>query len=512
MPRSNPRWTLVVAVLGSSMAFLDGSLVNVALPVIQRDLALDMGRAQWVIEAYLLLLSSLVLVGGALGDRFGRKRVFLVGVVVFAVASAACGLAPGSLALIAARAVQGVGGALLVPGSLSLISAAYPDAKERGAAIGTWSASSAIMTAGGPVAGGWVVAHASWRWLFFVNVPIAVAAVTLVMAHVDETRDEKATGKVDLVGAALVTVSLGLIVAALLDAGSGAGIASPRVVAVLVAGAALLAAFVLVESGVHSPMVPLELFRSPSFLGANLLTLLLYGALGGGLFFLPFVLIQVQGYTPTAAGATLLPVVLLIAVMSRSFGALAGRIGARPPLVAGPLVSAAGFALLALPSIGSSYWTTYFPGAIVLGVGMGITVAPLTAAVMGAVDPRHAGAASGINNALARAAGLLAVAALGVVLVARFNAVLDERLAAMHLPSDIVTAIDAQRSKLAGADLSSIADPALRGALRRAIDDAYLAGFRTLMFSCAGLSVLGAVAAFAFVGREPRGGSLVGRG
>lgn len=318
MARPNPRWTLVVAVLGSSMAFLDGSLVNVALPIIQRDLALDVGRAQSIIEAYLLFLSSLVLVGGALGDRIGRKRVFLVGVVVFAAASAACGFAPGALFLIGARAVQGVGGALLVPGSLSLISAAYPGAKERGAAIGTWSAASAIMTAGGPVAGGWVVAHASWRWLFFANVPIAAAVVVLSLARVDESRDETAAGKVDLPGAALAILALGLIVDALVDAGNGAGITSPRVVAFLAAGVALLAAFVVVEKHASAPMVPLELFRSPTFTGANLLTLLLYGALGAGLFFLPFNLIQVQGYTPTAAGAALLPLVLLISVMSQS--------------------------------------------------------------------------------------------------------------------------------------------------------------------------------------------------
>jgi EmrB/QacA subfamily drug resistance transporter len=504
MPRPNPRWTLVVAVLASSMVFLDGSFVNVALPVIQGDLDLDVSQAQWIIEAYLLLLSSLVLVGGALGDRFGRKRIFLAGVVVFAVASAACGLAPGCLALIAARAAQGVGGALLVPGSLSLISTAYPDEAKRGAAIGTWSASSAIMGAAGPVAGGWVVVHASWRWLFFANVPIAVAVVALAITHVGETRDETATGKVDVLGAALVTASLGLIVGALVDAGSGQGIASPGVLVLLAVGGALLVAFVLVESRTRSPMVPLELFRSPTFIGANLLTLLLYGALGAVLFFLPFDLIQVQGYTPTAAGAAFLPLVLLISVMSRRLGALAGRVGARPLLTVGPLVSAAGFALLALPSIGGSYWRTFFPGATVLGVGFGITVAPLTTAVMGAVDQRYVGAASGFNNAVARAGGLLAVAALGVVLVARFDTVLDARLVLMHAPPGVAAVISAERSKLAGADLTAIADPAVRQMLRDAVDRAYVAAFRTLMVYGAGLSALGSVAAFALVGREAK--------
>ena len=323
MPRSSARWTLVVAVLGSSMAFLDGSLVNVALPVMQRELAIDVGPAQWMIEAYAPAALLARPRGGALGDRLGRRRTFLAGAALFAAASAACGAAPGASLLIAARAVQGVGAALLVPGSLSLITAAYADDKERGAAIGTWSAASAIMGAAGPVAGGWVVAHASWRWLFLVNAPIAALVVALSLAHVEETRDPSAAGPLDVTGASLVTLSLGLVVYALVDAGDRAGLGAARVVALLAAGGAALVAFLVVEHRSPAPMVPLALFGSPTFAGTNLLTLLLYGALGGGLFFLPFDLIQVQGYSPTAAGAALLPLILLISVMSRSLGALA---------------------------------------------------------------------------------------------------------------------------------------------------------------------------------------------
>jgi EmrB/QacA subfamily drug resistance transporter len=481
------------------MAFLDGSVVNVALPVIQRDLGITVALAQWIVEAYSLLLASLVLVGGVLGDRFGRKRVFLIGVALFALASAACGLAPGALVLIAARAVQGIGGALLVPGSLALISASYADETARGAAIGTWSSASAVLGALGPVAGGWVVSHASWRWLFVFNVPIAALTVALAAARVRETRDEGADKHADVAGAAIATLALGLLVYGLVEAGSRGGITRTRVVASVAASALLGGAFVVFEARAPAPMVPLSLFRSRTFSGVNLLTLLLYGALGGGLFFLPFDLIQVQGYSPAAAGASLLPLVLLIAAMSRGAGALAGRVGARWPLVGGSLLASLGFAMLAAPAIGGAYWRTFFPGVSVLGVGLGITVAPLTTAVMGSVESRHAGLASGINNAVARAAGLLAVAAIGLLLVARFDAVLDGRLAAMHLSPDVAGAVEAERDKLAAAVLPTGIDAALTAALRRAIDEAYVAAFRLGMLTCAGLCALGSLASLVLV-------------
>jgi predicted MFS family arabinose efflux permease len=385
-----------------------------------------------------------------------------------------------------------VGAALLVPGSLSLISAAY-DEDTRGAAIGTWSAFSAITGAVGPVAGGWVVAHASWRWLFFFNVPIAVAVVVLSRRHVVETRDDEAPATMDWLGAALATVGLGLVVYALVDSADAAG--ARRMVPLLVVGLLTLVAFVVVEARGRAPMVHLSLFRSRTFSGTNLLTLLLYAALGGAFFFLPFDLIQVQGYSPAAAGAALLPMVLLMATLSRKVGALVPRLGARTLLVVGPLVAAAGFALMARPMTGGPYWSTFFPAIFVLGVGMGLTVAPLTTAVMGAVESRHAGVASGINNAVARAAGLLAIAALGVLLTKWFDATLDTRLAGMTLPSADASVVAIERSKLAGADLSSVTDPALREALRAALLDAYVAAFRGVMLVCAGLATAGAVVA-----------------
>jgi EmrB/QacA subfamily drug resistance transporter len=491
--------TLLVAIMGSSMAFLDGTVVNVALPIMQRDLHIAVADAQWIVESYALFLASLVLVGGALGDRLGRKRVFLTGVVVFALASALCGAAPSALALIVARAVQGVGAALLVPGSLALISAAYPDKAARGRAIGTWSSFSAITAAIGPVAGGWVVSHASWRWLFYFNVPIA--GVVLLLAHrgVTETRDEAAPRRMDWLGSLLVTLGLGLVVYGLIDSGKVLG--SVGEIAVVAGGFATLVVFVLVERGGSSPMVPLSLFRSRVFAGTNLLTLLLYGALGGALFFVPFDLIQVQGYSPTAAGASLLPLVLLVSAMSPLAGALYARVGARLPLVVGPLLSAAGFVLLAVPSIGGSYWTTFFPGVVVLGLGMGITVAPLTSAVMGSVADHHAGVASGVNNAVSRAAGLLAIAALGVVLRSRFDGVLDAKLAPLELPANLLARVAAERGKLGGADLGDLEGPTAK-ALRDAFAHAFVSGFRTTMLVCAALAALAGASAFALIRRD----------
>jgi EmrB/QacA subfamily drug resistance transporter len=490
-PPPDPRWALAVAILGSSMAFLDGTVVNVALPVMQRSLGATVGQLQWIVEAYALLLAALVLVGGALGDRLGRRAVFVAGVVVFAAASAACGAAPRVELVIAARAVQGVGAALLVPGSLAIISASHP-AETRGAAIGTWSAWSAITGAVGPVAGGWVAAHASWRWLFLFNLPVAALVVALALRRVDETRDPDAPPHLDLVGAALATLGLGLIVYALIDAGPS-GLGSPRARVRLGLGAAALVAFVVVEAKARAPMVPLALFRSRTFAATNLLTLLLYAALGGALFFVPFNLIQVQGYTPAAAGAALLPFVLLISTMSRRAGALASKIGARPLLFGGPLVAAAGFLLLARPAVGGGYLATFFPGIATLGIGMGLTVAPLTTAVMGAVDPRHAGVASGINNAVARTAGLLAVAALGLLLFAHFNQALDGALARLPLPEGAARVIDAQRARLGGADFSAL-EPTLRAPLRAAFEAAYVAAFRTLMIASAVLAGLAGLA------------------
>ena len=402
---------LAATILGSSLAFIDGSVVNVALPAIQAALRADAPAMQWVVDAYLLPLGALVLLGGALGDRLGRVRVFMAGIALFTIASAACGLAPGAPALLAARAVQGLGAALVVPGSLAIIGASIP-ADRRGAAIGTWSGAGALTTALGPVLGGWLVDAVSWRAVFLINLPLAAATLWLARG-IPDSRDPGATGPLDWRGAVLAAAGLGAVTYGFIAA-PGRGYTGP-VLGCLAGGVALLAWFGVVEARHPAPMVPLRLFRSRQFSGANGLTLLLYFALTGVLFFLPFMLIGVHGYSATAAGAALLPLSLLLGGLSGAVGRLAGRVGARPLLVAGPVLAGVGFALLGLRAGDAGYWTGVLPGMLALAAGMTLAVAPLTTAVMAAAPEGQAGAASGINNAVARIAGLLAVSVLGAL-------------------------------------------------------------------------------------------------
>lgn len=496
-------WVLAATILGSSMAFIDGTAVNVALPALQKGLGASVTEVQWVVEAYALFLSALLLVGGALGDRFGRRRVFLLGVGGFALASAWCGLAPGIGSLIAARAVQGVAAALLMPGSLALLSSSF-EPERRGRAIGTWSGFGAITAAVGPLVGGWLVDHASWRWIFALNLPLALAVIVIALRAVPESRDPQA-GALDPAGAALATLGLGGVTFGLIESSRLGWTALPVLVA-LVGGVAALTGFLAVEARVRSPMMPLTLFRSRAFAGANLLTLWLYAALGGALFFLPFDLIQVRGYTATEAGAALLPFVISMFLLSRWSGGLVDRYGARRPLIVGPSIAAAGFALFALPGLGGSYWTALFPAVMVLGLGMSISVAPLTTTVMGAVDERQVGIASGINNAVARGAGLLAVAGLGLVMLGLFSRSLDARLELLGLPPEAHQALADGRNQLAALKIPATLSEDHQEAIRAAIDQSFLTGFRGVMISAALLALLAAASAWRMIDKEPKRG------
>lgn len=488
-------WILAATILGSSLAFIDGSTVNVALPALQGGLGASVTDIQWVVNSYTVFLASLILLGGALGDHYGRRRVFALGVVIFTVASAWCGLAPNVMQLTAARAVQGIGAALLVPGSLAIISASFPES-ERGRAIGLWSGFAALTSAVGPVLGGVLIDTLSWRWIFFINLPLA-ALVLFFLTRVPESRDPEA-GRLDLAGSALVTVGLGALTYGLLEAGEN-GLGDPWVLTALVAGVGALAGFVWLESRLEAPMVPLGLFRSPTFSGTNILTLLLYGALSGALFFLPLNLQQVQGYTATEAGAALLPFVLLLSALSRWSGGLIARFGAKLPLTAGPLVVALGFGLFMLPGVGGSYWTTFFPAAVVLGLGMAVTVAPLTTAVMGSVPDHVSGTASGINNAASRVAGLLSIALFGLLMLAVFGTALRVGVGGLELPADAQNAIYAQQGALAALEVPEGLSETQRTSVRDAVTGAYLTGFRVVMATSAVLAVLSAAVAWRFV-------------
>lgn len=467
LPASRKRWILVATVLGSSLTFIDGSALGVALPAIQNDLGAGPAAAQWVSNAYLLTLGALVLIGGAAGDRFGRRKVFLIGVAVFALASIACGLAPTVELLIAGRAAQGIGAALLTPGALAIIGSTFPP-EERGKAFGTWAGAGALFGMIGPLVGGWLADAADWRFIFWINVPLAAVTTVVALRVVPESRDPAARG-LDWPGALLAMTGLGVLTWAL-TAAPDLGWADPMILAGLAGGAVLLAAFLWVEARRRHPMMPLGLFRSRVFSGVNLLTLLLYFALGGAMFFLPFDLIRVHDWSATLAGAAMLPFAVIMGLFSGAAGRLADRFGARLSLSLGPVLAGVGLALLALPAPGAGYVDGPLAGMTVLAIGMTLAVGPLTAAVMGAAPEGHVGVASGINNAVARIAALLAIALLGVILSAVFVTMVDSP-----------DARDLLGEVMGGADL----EPAAR--------DAFHAAFRAVILTCAGLAVLSGV-------------------
>jgi EmrB/QacA subfamily drug resistance transporter len=500
MTTAQKHWTLAATILGSAMTFIDGTVVNVALPALQADLHATITDVQWVVASYSLFLSALLLVGGSLGDQLGRKRVFIAGVAVFTGASVLCGLASSPRLLIGARALQGIGAAFLVPGSLAIINATF-DGAERGRAIGTWSGFSAITTAIGPVLGGWLIERVSWRAAFFLNVPLAAAVVALSVVFMKESKDSSRGKGIDWTGGALAVFGLGGIVLGLIE-WPALGARHPIVLAAPLLGVVMLVALVIVEGRGRSPMMPLKVFRSRTFSLANALTLLLYAALAMVMFLVPLVLIQVQHYTATQAGAAIVPFAVIMFAGSRWAGGLIGRVGPRLPLTIGPAVAAVGIAMFVMTRVGGSYWSAVFPAVCLMGAGMTITVAPLTTTVMGAVETAHSGVASGINNAVSRVAGLLAIAVFGVLLANSFNARIQPRLDELRLPAEARQQVERELPKMAGAELGRTS---MSGAQRRDVqerlDEAFVEAFRVVMLGCAGLAL--AAAGFGAAIRQP---------
>ncbi len=491
IPAGAKLWVLVAAVLASGIANIDEAIVNVALPAIESDLATSAVVVQWLVNAYTLCLSAFLLVGGAAGDQFGRRRLFIVGLVIFALASLWCGTAPSLTQLISARAVQGAGAALLVPCSLALIGATFDEA-ERGKAIGTWAGASAVATAIAPLLGGWIVDHFSWRWIFLINPLIALPTLWIAYYRVPESRDPDAKPGLDWLGAILVLSGLAGVAYGLI-ASPISGWRDPTVLVSLIGGLVLLVAFVYVERRARAPMLPLSLFASRTFSAVNLLTLLLYAALSGMFFFLPFALIQVHGYPATLAGAAFLPFTIIMAGLSRSAGGLLDRFGPRLPLVVGPAIAAVGIGLIGITIPNGTYWQ-FLVCIAVLGFGMVIAVAPLTTTVINAVPTHETGVASGINNAVASVANLLAVAVLGAVAVSILDQTLTQHLQSEVLSDGVKQAIEAARGQLViqptlantqGAD-RAVAEQILRGSLAESI--------RSVMLIAAVVALGGAVA------------------
>src|SRR5215469_14693834 len=499
--RSRP-WVLAATILGSSMAFIDSTAVNVALPALQSNLHANLVDVQWVIESYGLFLSALILVGGALGDSVGRRAMFLLGVAAFAVASAGCGFSSSVKGLLVWRSVQGIAAAFLVPGSLSIISSSFDDAS-RGKAIGAWAGFTTMTTALGPVLGGWLIEHASWHWVFFINLPLAVLVLGISLWHVPESRSSAAKS-IDWFGAAVATLGLAALVYGFLESPI-LGWPHPRVIGSLVFGFGSLFLFVFVEKMVAAPMVPLKLFDNPSFSGANLLTLFLYAALGIFFFLFPLNLIQIQKYSATQTGAASLPMILLMFFLSRWSGGLITRYGPRVPLIVGPLIAAAGFLLFAVPDVHAGYATKFLPAFIVLGLGMAISVAPLTTVVMNSIEQERAGTASGINNAVARVAGVLAIAIFGVVMVAAFSNSLRRSLSELKLSDEIVRELESNVDKLANLDVPSSVNPQTAASIHSAIAAAFVSGFRLIMLLCALLGSASAVIAWRWIPTRSEG-------
>jgi EmrB/QacA subfamily drug resistance transporter len=502
---SAQRWVLVASIVASSMVFIDGTALNVALPSLQADLGADAAELLWIVNSYLLMLASLILVGGSLGDKLGRKRVFMFGIALFMAASLACGLAPTSSVLIVCRAMQGVGGALMIPGSLAIIAAEF-DESIRGRAYGTWAATTTIVTVGGPVLGGILADAGLWRGVFLINLPLALLALVILKTRVSESRDEEAPAGIDYPGALLATVGLGAMTYGFIRA-PDVGFSDPLVVVSLTVGLIALLLFVYTEFHSRHAMMPPELFRSRTFSGVNLLTLFLYGGLSVAIFFLALNLIQIQDYSPTAAGLAFTPFALVLAFVSPFAGRLTDRYGARFMLVIGP--SLAGLGMLIMGNIGlssgpSEYWTTFFPAVVMIGFGMGLTVAPLTTAVMGSVASHFAGTASGVNNSISRIAGVMSVAILGSAFLFSYSNVIEDQIDGFGLSDSVREMVLAEADKLGEAEVPDGVNPDMADEIDVAFSLAFVDSFSLLMYVSAVMAWASALVAFLMVEKKQR--------
>jgi len=494
------KWVMVSTILASAMAFIDGTALNVVLPALQQSLNATGADLFWILNAYLLMLASLILIGGSLGDKLGRKKIFMLGIFIFIAGSAACGISSSVLLLIAFRIIQGIGGALMIPGSLSLISSSI-NQKERGKAIGTWSAFTTVVTMGGPVLGGALADAGLWRYIFFINVPIGIAALIMLTFKVKESKDESADHAIDYPGAITIALGLALITFGFLRI-PAVGLHNWQAYGSLALGMLLLVTFIIIQAKSKHPMMPLQLFTNLTFSGANLLTLFLYAGLGAGMLFLSLNMVQVQGYSQLQSGLTFLPFTVMMISLARYAGTLADKFGPRLLLICGPAAAGAGLLMLSFvkqTNGPADYWTTFLPGIIVFGLGMSFTVAPLTAAVMGSVDDRFSGTASGINNAITRIANVFANAIFGALAVLFFSGALSQQLKPLPVDAKQKQTIMAQSANLGNAKIPASIRKSDKAKIETAYHQSFISAYASIMRISAGLGFLGSIMSVIFI-------------
>jgi len=494
------KWIMASSIMASAMAFIDATALNVVLPSLQKNLNASGTDLFWILNAYLLMLAALILIGGSLGDKLGRKKVFMVGILIFIIGSTACGFAPSVTLLVIFRMLQGIGGALMIPGSLSLISSSI-NPNERGKAIGTWSAFTTFVTMGGPVLGGAFGDAGLWRYIFFINIPIGIFALTVLAKQVKEIKDEDTKQSLDLAGAVAIALGLAAVTFGFLRI-PAVGLSNWQVYTSLITGALLLVAFVVIEKKSKLPMMPLQLFSNLTFSGANLLTFFLYAGLGAGMLFLGLNMVQVQGYSQLQSGLTFLPFTILMITIARFAGALADKHGPRLLLIVGPALAGLGLLILSFvkQTAGpSAYWTTFFPGIVVFGLGMSFTVAPLTTAVMGSVSDHFSGTASGVNNALTRIANVFANAILGALAVLLFTGALQGEIKNIKLNNKQKQEVIKQSVNLGNAKVPDTLTGQDKITIQTAYKNSFISAYGNIMRISAGLGFLASLMAVLFI-------------